>query len=145
MPFHYSALIFQPGDRILPGSWGRRILSDGPSHEFFYREQVWESSRADAFTERPSRMASAYAFEDFAIACKFANDSSTPHYVYSVKVAGTPFKADMGWITAARDARSFDEVDHCIRSYWRGEMRIPACVELLSTRPLVVVERLICA
>jgi hypothetical protein len=43
--YHRTQPLYEPGDRILPGMWGRLVLGTGPAHSSFCREMVWEMVR----------------------------------------------------------------------------------------------------
>lgn len=60
--YHRAQPLYVPGDRILPGAWGRLVLGTGPDHGRFYFEMVWETIRRAEFPDRPSRMEAAFVF-----------------------------------------------------------------------------------
>ncbi len=117
--FHRSGLLYQPGDRVFPGNWGRTILGAGMQHGFFLREYIFETIRSKEFPEKPSRMTSAFACNtrralqfrerghDYAVS--FANSDAPAH------------QGDMHWFNVYSHNYTFSGVDECVRRYWRSE------------------------
>src|SRR5438132_3364821 len=75
-PTYYwrGALWLLPEELVQPGNWGKVVFAYGIRHNLFYREYVYERIRAAEFAAMPSRMQSAFAFRDEAVARAFVND-----------------------------------------------------------------------
>lgn len=145
--YHCSRSLYAPGDTILPGSWGRLILGIGPRHHRFYAEYLIERIRTTEFPEKPSRMASAFAFEDAGYAGTFAQQKrdQVVEYVYAVQPADsdTPLhRGDMSWIDELPNYRTFAGVEEVARRYWRGDERDPRAWEMVMPGPLRIIDRL---
>lgn len=140
--FHKAALLFQPGDRVQPGAWGRLIFAAGPRHQHFYREYIWERVREARYPALPSRMRSAFAFETLQGAEGFFRDG-LPEFIYTVDVVGTPTVhcADMSWLDLIMDRHEFQALDDLADHYWRGDVLNPARLELVVDGQLQVVRR----
>src|SRR5688572_23108483 len=107
--YYRSESLFEPGDVIQPGNWGRVISGKGPAHSAFYREYFLESIRRSEFQSKPSRMKAAFVFEDFEFARTW--DRQKVEYIYSVKVAdeaAPTCRTDMSWLEILPQHRTFD-------------------------------------
>lgn len=143
--FHRSNALYEQGDRILPGNWGRLVQGIGPNHNYFYREYLWERLRQTEFEGLPSRMRAAYAFEDAEYAGTFVQESNWPTYTYLVRPRDADVRAhraDMTWLEAVRDYRTFDGVEGCARHYWAGDDRASGAWEWLIAGELEILQRL---
>lgn len=140
--FHKSPLLYEPGDRILPGHWGRLVLGTGPNHSRFYFEYIWERIREAEFQDLPSRLRSAFVFTTPEAAVGF--DRGVPEFTYTVALAegARTHQADMSWIEAVKHRRSLDGVDECARHYWRGDIVNPQELEIVVEGELIVQARL---
>lgn len=119
-------------------------MGQGPVHPFFYRECLWEYIRAQEFAYRLTRMEAAYVFEDASFAAEWAALDQPHGYVYLVSLPpdARTDRLDMSWVTFAKQYHSFEGAQLTIRSYWRGDMRDPRQVEILTGSPLTIVQRL---
>lgn len=146
--FHRSNALYEPGNRILPGNWGRLIQGIGPQHQHFFREYLWERVRQEPeFAELPSRMRAAFAFEDGGYAEQFVQQPDIPTYTYLVRVAdpkAVTHRADMTWLATDLIAqyRTFEGVEKCARHYWAGDDRAGTSWELLVAGELEIIQRL---
>lgn len=144
--YHRSQLLYEKGETIQPGNWGRVIQGAGPIHNRFYPEYVLEKIRQAEFTEKPSRMSSCFVFEDFAQAQKWGRIviQGIQEHVYAVAIPdGVSYhRGNVGWVDAMPLYRTFVGLDECVRNYWRGNDRTPDLWELLVAGPLTVVDRL---
>jgi len=146
MLFYRSRALYRKADRVYPGGWGNMVLGIGPKHGAYLREYAFEKIRSVEFAAYPSRMKSAFAFEncEFAISWKRGDYEE---YVYIVEVVDktlTVHSGDMAWVDAVPHCRSFESLDECARRYWRGEERTPgdrAQFELLVEGELLIIER----
>ena len=140
--YHRTQPLYEPGDRILPGMWGRLVLGTGPAHSSFYREMVWEMVRCAVAPDAHSRLPAAFVFEEFDTAQAFRSDR--PEYVYVVRfdAALRTHRADMSLIDVATRHRSVADVEAIVRRYWAGEIIDPKQVEVLVDGELEVVARL---
>lgn len=141
--YHRTQVLYKPGDVITAGNWGRLILGTGPNHNRFYAEYLLERIRSEEFASTPSRIHSAFAFEDAQFA--MAWNRGPQEYVYAVRVADTnapQHRGNMDWIDAMNGYRSFEGVEECARHYWRGDDRNPQTWEVIATSGLVVMDRL---
>lgn len=144
--YHVAAALYEPGDRILPGNWGRLVLGGGPNHTFFYREALLELIRRQEFAEQPSRLRCVFAFEDLQRAAAFRSG----HFVYRVEPAdphANRHRVDMTWLDAVNETHSVAGALNCFRRYWRGEANMgPGIVgpgwEFLVEGEFVVMQRI---
>lgn len=74
--YHRDQALFRRGDRIPPGTWGRTVLGFGGRHDFFFREYLFETIRKAEFPDLPSRLTSAFAFEDAGFAQQFRGNQA---------------------------------------------------------------------
>jgi len=142
--FHCASQLYRPGDRVVPGNWGRLIFGRGPDHPHFYREYLFERIRQAEFADRPSRMQAAFAHRSVDDATGYCQPGE---YVYAVEVT-TPeapsHLADMRWLTIIRGYRSFDGIEDVARHYWSGDEPEgdPNGWELVTYSELVVLRRI---
>lgn len=59
--FHSSPILLAEGSIILPGNYGRIIRQTGKSHPHWHRERELEEVRKRKFSDKPSRLGSAFA------------------------------------------------------------------------------------
>ena len=138
--YHRSNALYAPGDRILPGNWGRLVLGIGGVHPHFFRERLWERIRQSNYPDLPSRMTTAYAFEHLARAERFGQA-----YTYLVAIADPSLpshRADMGWVDLADASHDFDVIEPMVHHYWSGVELSPDGWEWLTTSEVVVRQRL---
>ena len=143
--FHRAIALYEPGDRILPGNWGRVVAGIGPSHPSFFREYLLERIRQAEFQALPSRMASAFAFDALAAAEAFVHQAGQPIYSYRVELASADaplHRADITWLDVLDAYRTFGGVEEWARHYWRGDERQPGRLEVIAQSELIVLERL---
>lgn len=143
--FHRSNALYAPGDRILPGNWGRLVLGIGGSHPHFFREHIWERIRQSHYPELPSRMTAAYAFEHMSGAERFTPNQGWQTYTYLVVMADPSLpshRADMGWVDLVGGYHEFDAVERVAHDYWSGVEQSSDGWEWLTSGELVVRQRL---
>lgn len=143
--YHVSRGLYQRGDLIAAGNWGRIILGTGPNHPLFYREYLFERMRAAEFPKKPSRMRAAFAFESSASALGWNHGENVPEYAYAVEITEPKaplHRADMSWLTVIREYRTFEGAEDCARRYWGGDEREPNWAEIITAGPLRVLDRL---
>ena len=143
-PIYYwrGAQWLSSGEVIQPGNWGKVIFAFGPQHTRFYAEYLFERLRAAEFAGQPSRIRSAFAFRDEAVARAF-NQAAAP-LLYRVQLVPGAQTAthDMHWIDAITVAHTFDEADDFARRYWGGEQSLQPQWEILSESGFTVIDRL---
>jgi hypothetical protein len=147
-PLYYTThALLQPGDRIYPGTWGRITLGIGAGGNNFLREYLFERIRESEFASLPSRMECLFLFEDLGYASGFMRGPETrPQLVYEVRLGhrDVPIhRADMAWIVAINELRTFDACDEAARRYWRGEEHQPGSrsIEYLVVGTAIVERR----
>ena len=143
--YHRSNALYAPGDRILPGNWGRLVLGIGASHNNFFREHLWERIRLCDYPDLPSRMTAAFAFEQFATAERFTPKPDWPTYTFLVALPDPSLpthRADMGWVDTIVGYHSFESVERCVHHYWTGDEQSPDGWEWLTAGELIVMQRL---
>lgn len=141
--YHRTQALYEPGDKILRGNWGRIILGTGPDHNRFYPEYVLERVRAAEFASKPARMKAAFAFESFECCASWSRGKQ--EYIYAVRLEDPScafHRGDMTWIDIMPQYRSFDGVEHCARRYWSGEEREPGKWEIIAAGDLLIEDRL---
>lgn len=149
--FHRASPLYEPGDQILPGNWGRLVLGSGPQHSLYFREYVLERVRQTLYQSKPSRLRACFAFETIEAAERFSFGMPLPTllpiYTYATRIV------DEGAPTHRGDAsrletdlinryRTFDGVDACARHYWEGVERLPGNFEVVIGGALEIVQRL---
>jgi hypothetical protein len=134
----------QPGDVIPAGEWGRNVLGFGGRHFFFAREYVWERVRLADFPQLPSRIRSAFCYENRVDADAAYADHSL-YTVYLADPAAPRHRADRKWTddSTADACKSFEDMERCARGYWEGRSfdQQPAW-EVLTEGGLTVVARI---
>jgi hypothetical protein len=86
--YHRTQGLYEPGDLISAGNWGRLILGIGPTHNRFYAERLLDRIRLDEFPSASSRPVCAFAFEDAQYTMGWEGRPS--EYVYAVRLADHP-------------------------------------------------------
>ncbi len=145
--FYYkSTALYQPGDRILPGNWGRVILGKGPiqydaqGRNNFFREYVFERVRKAEFPDIPSRMSCAFVCETSTAIEKL--DQPGLVYVVEWETPDVPVhRGDLTWMNVFWDHHTYDGIDYCARQYWEGKERTPDAWELCGESVLTVLSR----
>ena len=98
-------------------------------------------------------MRPVFVFENREVALAWqrssSQQSSTPEYVYGVTLTDPTcavHRADMAWVDAFEQFRTFEGVEHCARQFWRGVVcDIPGSqsrVEWIVAGTLSIAERL---
>lgn len=148
--FHRASPLYEPGDQILPGNWGRLVLGGGPRHPLYWREYVLERVRQAEFLSKPSRMRACFAFEKVEAAERFSFGmplpTPLPIYTYIVRIVGegiATHRGDASWLEPDPIAtyRTFEGVDACARHYWAGDERSPDNFETVVGGPLEIIQR----
>lgn len=142
--FYKAQRLLAAGDLIVPGSWGKTILGVGPQHNRFYAEYLLEKIRELEFSDKPSRMESAFVFEDRTYAVNWSRNLQ--EHVYEVELVDPSSKVhrgDIRWIDAMPTRRTFSGVEEVARRYWQG---VPAGdasgIELVIAGDLRVLNRI---
>lgn len=143
-PTYYwrGALWLAPGEVIQPGNWGKVIFAFGVRHNLFFREYVYERVRATEFAAQPSRMHSAFAFRDEAVARAFDQAAAPLLYRVQLPTGGHTATLDMQWLDVGSGAHTFDEAEDFARRYWAGEQTGQPRWEILSESGFTVIDRL---
>jgi hypothetical protein len=143
--YHRCRHLHQPGALIQPGNWGKIVTGWGPRHGQYLREYAFERIRDREFSDKPSRVACVFAFEDDAFAKAWTRGNPPePEHVYLIDTVepDTPtLRVDMAWIDVFWQYHSFDSIDECIRHYWRGDATAQPKWEVLVAGPVVVRQR----
>lgn len=142
--YHKSQQLYKPGEHIVSGNWGRTVLGFGPIHHLYFREYLFESIRSREFTDKPSRLVSAFAFIDGRFAMAWQRSQTVENtYIVSLSDPTRPIhQGDMTWIDQLPLCRTFEEVEDCARQYWKGEMRQSGVLEIVAPCDLIVEKRL---
>jgi hypothetical protein len=98
-----GALWLSPGEVIQPGNRGKVIFAFGARHPRFYAEYLFERIRLAEFPDQPSRMRSAFAFRDEAVARAFSNDGAPLLYRVQLVDGAHTATHDMHWIDSTED------------------------------------------
>jgi hypothetical protein len=139
--YHHSHALFDPGEVIHGGNFGRLIRGMSPYHSQATRESIWEAVRIAEFTHLPSRLSAVFAYDDASTAMDFrARTTNIPgllpwvYEVEPVRSEAVSFKADLQFIdmyNAFRGAPTEKaETEKLARRYWSGE-RVGPYAELL--------------
>ena len=110
--YHRCGHLHQPGAFIQPGNWGKIVTGRGPRHNQYLREYAFERIRDREFSDKPSRVACVFAFEDDAFAKGWTRGNPPePEHVYLVDTLDpdTPtLRVDMAWIDVFWQYHSFE-------------------------------------
>lgn len=145
--FHHSTEYYDVGETIPAGRWGRLLRGRGGRHGHFFRESLWEHIRATEFSDRPSRLACAYAYDNEQAAqhSRMAHAQETGGWVpslYRVEPANgdaISHRADVALIDDLVAMTDTHVAVERIRAYWKGTS-IGGPVEVLVGSDLRVVE-----
>lgn len=145
--FHRANALYEPGDQIPPGNWGRLVLGIGPAHPLYFREYLWERIRRAEFPTKPSRMRACFAFEAVEAADKFVQNRDWPTYTYAVRLTDATLplhRGDTSWLEPSliQEFRTFEGVEGCARHYWNSDERSSGQFEIVVSGALEVVQRL---
>ncbi len=138
---HRSGNLYEPGDEVQPGNWGRVIMGAGMDHPCFQREYIFESVRKQHFSGRPSRMRATFACETVQ-SLNLVRPNGHDYLVEFSGSNGNVHRGDLSWFEVIKHCNTFEGIDHCVRSYWLSKPLgdIPHW-ELLAESPLRVVRR----
>jgi hypothetical protein len=148
--FHVCPTWLQPGSVIRPGNYGRIIQLTGSSHRFWEREMVLEKIRIEQFSEKPSRLQSAFVLEDIRAAEFYKKHNCSTGVLYEVEpTIDNPVwhRGDFNVIQPLpRRSENMEEI--AIR-YWQNSLRIEiveepglVCRELLAVTSLRILREI---
>jgi hypothetical protein len=148
--WHARDELLETGSLITPGRWGELVLSTGPGHPFYAREQTLEQWRVAQTGIRVSRLTSCYAFESRDAAKQLRPDEH--QYRVAPQDPRAPrFRADMLWLTwMGEPDRTHEQMVSNCRSYWAGDSTADTAVhanpawEWMFSCPLVVIAHVDC-
>jgi hypothetical protein len=146
--YHVNQGVFEPGDVIAPGNWGRLVLGfglrdHGNNAINFLFEYLFQRIRDAEFADKPSRLRSAFAYESFALAEEKARPMQ--QVVYLVEAADPQsriHRADVSWFDVLYEYRTFEGVEGVARQYWQGVERLPDHWEVVIEGGVIVKDRL---
>lgn len=128
------------GDIIIPGNWGRIVLSN-PNHDWLQMEKIFELVRQSINPALPSRLHSAFVFEDDETASLLHSKRPTDVF-YSVVLLepkANLYRADMSLIhPLVLDPLTYERA----RLYWdsaRSNIKWP---EVLTLSRLKIISKL---
>lgn len=139
--FHASGLLYETGDVVQPGNWGRVVLGAGPRHLQFYRELMFEEVRERIVPGHPSRLRSFFGLRTIEDLRRYQQTEGVP-YGYRVVVpdSAPTYLADLATFHRLQVVRDHTSANEVIAAYWSGA---PAeFMEVLVEAPAEVVERL---
>lgn len=142
--FHTSGLMYEPGDVIQPGNWGRVILGAGPGHNLYFRELLFEEVRTRVAPDRPSRLTAFFAVRTLEQLERYQQEvgGMQPHaYRVEVDDSANVFEADLETFHRLPQARGHEAIREIFEQYWSddgGSMYLETLVEA----PATVIERL---
>ena len=122
--FYRARALYEVGDIVHSGNWGRVLFGVGASHGFFLREYALEQIRLSSYPNKPSRLSSTFAYVSEAAAQAAFQD----HLLYRVELADPTLPAhrgDVDWVDLIPQLHSFDAVTTAAHHYWSGTERVP--------------------
>lgn len=142
--WHRSRALYEPGDIIQPGNWGRTLLGFGVGHGFFLRDYVLERIRTQEYLDKPSRLNATFGY----VAQSCALRAFVDHNLYTVELVNpeaATHRGDINWIDWMPALKTFSELDTSARCYWAGTPANPQSdgFEIVSESPLRVIERVL--
>ncbi len=145
--YHKTSALYEPGDRILPGNWGRLTLGNGPTRcdpqgrNNFFREYVFERVREAEFPGLPSRMRSAFVCETPTATNWLGTEGLI--YVVQWETSDVPLhRGDLTWFDVFWSHRTYEGIDYCARQFWTSRERTPDAWELFGESALTVLSRM---
>lgn len=148
--YHCTSVMLRTGSIIEPGNWGRIIRKAGWAHNYSGREVTLEHIRQASFPDLPSRLDSAFFFDDENEARFYANSDGRELTMlpYEVELLDPQAPRHTGdWRNvAASGPLDLTWADR----YWRGQMLPPfqngqwtaVCREIIAVTPMRVVSQL---
>jgi hypothetical protein len=151
--YHRAELLYSRGDLILAGNFAKRVFGLGvPADTFlFFQEYVLEMVRKWEFCEKPSRLKSAFVFDNCDLASNWSrsgtdNQNAPKEYVYLVKLTDPNCKyhrGDLTWLKELlKKINTFDAMNELARQYWRSEQRELDRWEIVVDSDLIVEDRI---
>lgn len=149
--YHCSSALLRSGSIIEPGNWGRIIRKTGWAHNQSAREVILEHVRQASFPSSPSRLESAFFFDDENEARFYANSDGREFTM-------VPYEVELLDPAAPRHASDWRNVVASgpldltwAHQYWQGQMLPPfqgdlwaaACREMIAITPMRIVKRLV--
>ncbi|MFT3850907.1 MAG: DUF2441 domain-containing protein [Propionivibrio sp.] len=126
--YHSAPLLLEPGAIIHPGNWGR-ILNCYTQQQgnpwLLAREFVFESIRVSEYSDLPSRLSCAFAFETLDHANEYKSNFSPWNPLYEVELvdaAASVHRAGFNLVAFPPANTEFvPVVVGLARKYWRSE------------------------
>lgn len=126
--YHVSPIHLEKGSIIKKGNWGRVIkLYMGNCNGLnLFRERVFENTRLQHFSNKPSRLDCSYLLLDVDTAFRYLkvdNEAHRTSLVYKVKVIDLDAKFHLGnfnKVTVQPPLCHFDHMDELANNYWNG-------------------------
>ena len=137
--------LYEPGEMIPPGNWGRVVMGAGALHSWYSIEMFFEAVRRAEFPDAPSRLKSLMISDDEMAGRAWVQRER--NLFYEVALANEPSKLDVGWINQYINGatHSYEEALEFARHYWAGdvcEFEGASQFELLTEQPATVVRRI---
>lgn len=143
--FHGNSTLLEPGSVIQPGNWGRIIKKAEWRHALAMREVLFEHVRQSEFPHAPSRLESAYFFDDEGEAAHYLQTPDRAFLMIMYEVELVDPNATQIMTDYRRVHPSGPLGIDWVRAYWRGEMLAPenkfSCREILAVTPLRIIRR----
>lgn len=119
--YHCSPVWLEPGSVIRPGNYGRVLKLVGPRHSASLREQLLELIRKQEFSDKPSRLTSAFACEQLAAAQIFKERNCSTGIIYEVEVVDPKAKTHVTDFNCVEPIPGkIEDMHEVARHYWAG-------------------------
>lgn len=138
--FHASGLLYDVGDIIQPGNWGRVVLGAGTAHPLYFRELLFEEVRLQLAPAKPSRLRSLFALQTQQELATYQQANQVRHgYRIEIPDDTATHLADLAIFDRLFIPNGHNHVKQALTDYWQGVEG--ASMELLAETPGEVVER----
>jgi len=144
--FHAAPIPLQPGATILPGNWGRILnLYRRPGYGdgwLLAREMTFEAIRASEFPDLPSRLSSAFVFENLQDALHHINNTTPSSLLYRVELVEPSAASHRGCMNQVsfppEEIEALPAFVEKARAFWSAKViEVP---EILTKSALRVIE-----
>jgi hypothetical protein len=123
--FHCARALYQPGDIIQPGNWGKVIEGIGISHDQAWREIAFEMARREVAPGAASRLRSVFCLTTEQDARAFAiRDMSGLAHIYEIEQVDdgvARHRGDLQAFAAFPNTWGIDSWRGIMSRYWMGE------------------------
>ena len=119
--FHASGLLYEVGDVIHPGNWGRVILGAGAAHQFYFREFLFEEVRLQLAPDAPSRLRSLFGLRTIEALQAYQQTTGLRHgYRIELSDEANIHMADLAIFDRLFVPNGYEFAKQALTDYWQG-------------------------